>query len=114
MAVVTIAVLGVFSIQALGLRYTGYNRNRHTAVTLLSSTLSSAQCQLERAFYADPSHPRAASGVEGFETAVVSVYQPDRGADSSLRRLEAFVYWKDSDGTQEHWVSAWTYVYRLR
>ncbi|MBS2038200.1 prepilin-type N-terminal cleavage/methylation domain-containing protein [bacterium] len=113
-AIVSIAVLGVFSIQALSLRYTQYNRSRHTAVTLLASTLSASQCQLERAFYADPSHPRTPSETEGFETAVISVYEPDLGPASNLRRVEAFVYWKDAGETQERSISAWTYVYRLR
>ena len=113
-ALLAIAVLGLVSTQTYALRCSQFNRLRHTASTILTSEMSESESILRKDFSIEAGHARTdLADYPGFASAVTSLYEPDGGADQTLRKITAFVYWTDPGATQENVVQAWTYVYLL-
>lgn len=109
---VVISVLGFVAVQIYAMRCSQFNRNRHTAATILESELNFSRALLTLKWTYDPGHTREPVDYQpDFESATECVYAPG-SVDGYLKKVTTTVYWQDShDNAQERSVSGWTYVY---
>jgi len=108
MVFLSIALLGLVSVQIYSLRATGGNRQRHVASIIASSVMNEKEEALRKNFSDPVGQARMeVPGQEGYHYEVT-----EELCAPSLKKVTVTVSWKERERTVEY--SVWTYIFDFK
>jgi len=108
MVFLSIALLGLVSVQIYSLRATGGNKQRHSASIIASSLMNEKEEALRKDFATSVAQARiTVPDQDLYQYEVV-----EETSAPSLKKITVTVSWKEGDKTLDY--SVWTYVFDFK
>lgn len=97
LGLISVALLGLMSMQAFALKTQRKSTRRHTASVIASSLMAETEKSVRDDFETDTARSRGPANEPEYEVEIVETVGPD-----DLKRVEVRVFWSDDQGDQSY------------